>query len=197
MNERIESLVDRMAQLENELHSELKDCEIRYKKSFVQQVSDLKSSVVSASEELKENVRDVERSSTLRHLASAPFIYLMIIPLAFLDLTLSAYQAICFRLYGVARVKRSEHFIIDRLYLDNLTGIDKLNCTYCGYGNGVITYAREIISRTEQYWCPIKHAQKTHSTSERYREFLEYGDTEDYKEKITRYRDELRRDDKE
>lgn len=26
------------------------------------------------------------------------------------------------------------------------------------YANGVLTYAQEIASRTEQYWRPVKHA---------------------------------------
>ena len=40
----------------------------------------------------------------LRWLASAPFIYAMIIPIVFLDLTVSVYQAICFRLWKIPRV---------------------------------------------------------------------------------------------
>lgn len=44
--------------------------------------------------------------------------------------------------------------------LSYLNAIEKLNCVYCGYGNGVIAYGREIIARTEQFWCPIKHASK-------------------------------------
>lgn len=41
-----------------------------------------------------------------------------------------------------------------------LNGIEKFNCLSCGYGYGVISYTREIIARTEQYWCPIKHARR-------------------------------------
>jgi hypothetical protein len=28
------------------------------------------------------------------------------------------------------------------------------------YANGVFAYVREVGSRTEQYWCPIKHARR-------------------------------------
>jgi hypothetical protein len=49
-------------------------------------------------------------------------------------------------------------------------------CVYCGYANGVIAYARKIASRTEQYWCPIKHALRIRDPHVRYAQFLEYGD---------------------
>ena len=57
-----------------------------------------------------------------------------------------------------AQVKRSEYVIIDRNHLSYLNLIEAFNCVYCGYANGVIAYVREIASRTEQHWCPIKHA---------------------------------------
>ncbi|MDD9894813.1 MAG: hypothetical protein OXU24_03385, partial [Gammaproteobacteria bacterium] len=132
----------------------------------------------------------------LRHLLSAPFIYLMIVPLAILDITVTVYQHICFRLYGIPRVHRGDHFIIDRQLLGQLTLLNKFNCVYCGYGNGSISYAREIISRTEQYWCPIKHAHDTPAASDRYNKFLEYGDTENYRERREGYREDLRSDEK-
>jgi hypothetical protein len=130
-----------------------------------------------------------------RHIASIPFIYSMIIPFVFLDLTFTLYQAICFRLYQIKRVKRAQYFIIDRQFLVNLNVIDKINCMYCGYGNGVISYAGEIASRTEQYWCPIKHAHKIQAEPARYNRFLEYGDTENYHEKMAAYRDKLSTED--
>jgi hypothetical protein len=38
------------------------------------------------------------------------------------------------------------------------TAIEKINCAYCSYANGAIASVREMASRTEIYWCPIKHA---------------------------------------
>jgi hypothetical protein len=59
--------------------------------------------------------------------------------------------------------------VIDRHRLGYLNPVQKLNCVFCGYGNGVIAYAREITARTEQYWCPIKHALKVKGSHDRYR----------------------------
>ena len=87
-------------------------------------------------------------------------IYSLIIPISLLDLFITVYQHICFRVYGVPLVKRGEYVVRDRKYLQYLNIIQKVNCMYCEYSNGVISYAREVASRTEQYWCPIKHAHK-------------------------------------
>ena len=67
-----------------------------------------------------------------------------------------------------------------------------LNCSYCDYANGVIAYVREIGSRTEQYWCPIKHALRIRDPHERYLKFLEYGDAVGYRARHESFRDKLR-----
>ena len=65
---------------------------------------------------------------------------------------------------------------------------EKINCLYCSYASGIINYGREIASRTEQYWCPIKHAHKLVDVHQRYANFLDYGDAQDYKENMTEAR---------
>jgi hypothetical protein len=47
--------------------------------------------------------------------------------------------------------------VFDRYHLAYLNVLEKLNCAYA---NGLIAYVREIAGRTEQYWCPIKHARR-------------------------------------
>lgn len=120
--------------------------------------------------------------SNLGSILTAPVIYAMAIPLVFLDLSFTVYQQICFRAYGIPRVRRRDYLVNDRHRLAYLNTIEKINCTYCGYGNGVIAYAREIISRTEQYWCPIRHARHVPGAHERYPRFFDYGDAEAYLE---------------
>ena len=55
----------------------------------------------------------------------------------------------------------------------------------------MIAYVSEVIARTEQYFCPIKHARKILGTHSRYARFLEYGDAENYEEKLEEYRQAL------
>jgi len=114
----------------------------------------------------------------LRWLVSAPFIYAMIMPVAFLDMTISLYQAICFRLWKLPRVRRSKYVVIDRHHLSYLTGLQKLNCIYCGYANGVLAFARMVAGETERYWCPVKHDKDIPSPHNFYIEFADFEDPE-------------------
>ena len=148
-------------------------------------------------------VRDLQRRyqvSSLRYLLeadlasviTAPVIYGMVLPLLVMDASFTLFQHICFRAYGVPRVVRRDYLVNDRHRLAYLNTIEKINCTYCGYGNGVIAYAREIIARTEQYWCPIRHAHHVHGAHERYPRFLDYGDAEHWHPGLEDMRSRLR-----
>ncbi|MEP3655650.1 MAG: hypothetical protein ABJO36_12205 [Litorimonas sp.] len=112
----------------------------------------------------------------VRWLLSAPFIYGMILPIVLLDIAVSTYQVICFRLWKIALIKRTEYVVIDRHKLKYLHFWQKINCAFCGYANGVITYARIIAGETERYWCPVKHEHDTVLPHEFYIEFADYGD---------------------
>ena len=98
-------------------------------------------------------------SVSLLSLLTAPVIYSLIVPLAILDLWTTVYQWVCFYVYGIDRVPRRAHFVIDRHKLSYLNAIEKANCTFCSYATGLIAYVREVAARTEQYWGPIKHAR--------------------------------------
>ena len=65
---------------------------------------------------------------------------------------------------------------------------ERLHCEYCAYANGLLAYCAEVVARTEQYFCPIKHARKVLGTHARYRDFLAYGDAEDYHGRLERIR---------
>jgi hypothetical protein len=114
----------------------------------------------------------------LRNTTVAPVIYAMIIPLTFVDVTIFLYEHLCFRVYGIPIVRRKNYFMIDRHHLSYLKGLQKINCVYCGYANGLAAYAKEIIGRTEEYWCPIKHKYQVEDPHSRYDNFYEYGDEE-------------------
>jgi hypothetical protein len=121
-------------------------------------------------------------SARIATVLTAPLIYSLVIPLALLDLWVTVFQQICFRVYGIDLVRRSDHVVIDRQHLGYLNLIEKVNCVYCGYGNGVIAYAREIAGRTEAYWCPIKHASRTLDPHGSFASFMEFGDAGTYRD---------------
>jgi len=76
--------------------------------------------------------------------------------------------------------------LLPALLLDALVSLFQAVCfpVYCGYFNGLIAYTHEIAGRTEQYWCPIKHARRTSGFHSRYSRFLEYGDAQGYREEL-------------
>jgi hypothetical protein len=149
--------------------------------------------------ELRENHRRLRQSipayilqGNVCSLLTAPITYSLLLPLAILDLWVTLYQWVCFPIYGMARVQRRGYFTIDRHKLAYLNGIEKVNCTFCSYANGLIAYAREVAARTEQYWCPIEHARAIAAPHQRYHVFVDYGDATGYRHGLIALRKDLR-----
>jgi len=196
MNETVAKLLARMTELEQELEEKIADELTEKRRQFHYKVE--KGRIVFESEmramhqRLRKNwIQFIWDASFLSILVS-PIIYSMIIPFVLLDAWLWLYQTVCFPAYGMEKVKRSQYIFLDRSRLKYLNFIERLNCDFCGYGNGVIAYAREVASRTEQYFCPIKHANHCAGTHPRYGEFIDYGDGESYRKNWKKLRDEMR-----
>jgi hypothetical protein len=115
-------------------------------------------------------------------LLSAPLIYACLLPLLLLDLFVSIYQAVCFPIYSIPKVRRSQYLVFDRAKLHYLNAAERINCLYCSYANGLMAYCVEIAARTEQHWCPIKHAQELRAAHSRYARFLPHGDASAWRE---------------
>lgn len=124
-------------------------------------------------------------------LAVAPIVYSLIIPVVLFDLFIWFYQAICFPIYRLPKVRRSNYVVIDRHHLQYLNAIERFNCVYCSYVNGFLAYAQEVAARSEQYWCPIKHARRMKGEHSRYAGFVSYGDAEAYLKEVTILRQQL------
>jgi len=131
--------------------------------------------------------------SDLLTIVTAPVIYSLIVPFVVMDVWVSLYQALCFRAWGVVPVRRLAFFAIDRHNLAYLNGLEKVNCLFCSYANGVLGYVREVAARTEQYWCPIRHARRTRNPHEHYRNFTPYGDAAGYRGSLPSLRSALKK----
>jgi hypothetical protein len=188
MSDKINALIARMQKAEANLHSELENRSVKVR----ERLSRMDDEVKRRQRLLKTNVfRYIARANILI-IITAPVIYSLIIPFALLDLMVSIYQHICFRVYKIPLVRRSEYFSYDRTRLNYLNIIEKLNCAYCSYGNGTIAYAREVASRTERFWCPIKHVQRIQGTHKYYLLFEEYGDGDNYQPNLSKHRTALK-----
>ena len=120
---------------------------------------------------------------------TAPVIYSLIVPIALADIWVMAYQAICFPIYKIPKVRRRDYLVFDRHHLAYLNVIEKINCAYCSYCNGAIAFVREVASRTEVYWCPIKHARRILGPHPHYQGFADFGDAQGFREKLEAMKD--------
>ena len=192
-----------MATQLDDLINRLKDLEEEFEREIDERRSDFhyriaKGRVVFEKEIAKENrrlkVKIVKflRESPIATLLIAPFVYSVIVPLLILDISVWLYQSVCFTAWGIAPVRRSDYVVLDRRHLDYLNFIQKVNCEYCSYANGLIAFVQEVAARTEQFWCPIKHAIRVKAHHARYRRFMEYGDAKGFRERLDALRDEVR-----
>lgn len=190
MKEIARTIVELQVELDREIEHRRRALGVRVHDRLVE----FERGIVIEQRKLKTSVRAFLARSSFGVIITAPVIYSMLLPLVLLDIWISVYQAICFRAYGIARAQRRDYIAFDRGRLAYLNWVEALNCAYCAYANGVIAYAREIGSRTEQYWCPIKHALRISDPHQRYYEFLEFGDAEGYRTRLAAFRELLAAD---
>ncbi|NOX68319.1 MAG: hypothetical protein GXP15_03960 [Gammaproteobacteria bacterium] len=193
MNARIRQLLADISKLEDELTTVIQEQQIKLRYRIEGSRIRFDANLRKIHHELKTGLLTWLRASEIRNVISAPFIYMMIIPFVFLDLVLSIYQLICFPLYRIPKVKRSSYILIDRHQLAYLNIIEKFNCIYCGYVGGLVAYTRQIVTRTEMYWCPIKHARAILDPHRQYAAFADYGDADNYPSLLAKMRLDLAR----
>ena len=192
MPPRLDDLLAHIAQLEREVEGELAEARQKWRYRLDAGRVRFERDVRQAHARLRQSVPRFIRESEPRNLITAPAIYSLIVPIALLDLWITIYQAICFRIYGIELVRRSRFIALDRHHLGYLNVIERLNCDYCGYANGVFAYVREVAARTEQYWCPIRHARHIRGPHLLYRNFVDYGDAAEYHRRLPLLREDLR-----
>lgn len=188
MNDSIAKILAQMATLEDELRTAVNEQESKMFFVIKGKRVEFESTVKAAHRKLKKNFFRWLVTNRPQNLITGPIIYSMILPMVLFDLCVSFYQITCFPIYGITKVKRSDYIVFDRHQLGYLNFIEKFHCTYCEYGNGLMGYMSEILARTEEYFCPIKHAHKILGTHKRHNRFLAYGDAADYEAKLEEYR---------
>jgi hypothetical protein len=180
----IDELLARIRSLQDELEEEYR----KARDEFGQKRARLADELLRQQREYKIGLFSVLARTRPLVALTAPLVYAGWIPFLLLDLFVTLYQIICFPIYRIPKVRRADYLVFDRAGLPYLNIIEKFNCFYCSYGNGVAAYAREVAARTEQYWCPIKHARRIHAAHGRYPQFFEYGDAEAFRLGMERLR---------
>ena len=188
MNDRIRTLLNQMNALEDEMRTVLQSQETKMFFEIKGRRIEFEKAVRQTHRKLKKNFFRWLVTNRPQNLITGPIIYGMALPLALFDFFVTLYQATCFPVYGIAKVRRGEYIVFDRHQLGYLNFIERFHCEYCAYANGLVAYATEILGRTEQYFCPIKHARKILGVHGRYAEFMAYGDSADFHVRLEQYR---------
>lgn len=193
MTPQIQEFLDRIQQLEAAIEQEAKSRRQQWQADFDEHKVRFEQEVLAQQRRFKEGLWGYVLSAEWRHVLCVPFIYPVLLPMLLLDASVTLYQWVCFPLCGIPRVKRSAYFVFDRNHLAYLNWLEKINCAYCAYGNGVVAYCREVVGLTEKYWCPIKHARRRMQAHPHYHAFTDFGDAENYRAELTRLRADLLR----
>jgi hypothetical protein len=186
-----DDLHQRIKSLEDELKTALEDKERAFRYYWEKGKAKFEAEALSQHRELKYGLASYILHSRLLAVLTAPMIYVGFLPFLFLDLFLVIYQGVCFPVYGIPKVKREDYFIFDRAHLKYLNLVERLNCAYCSYANGLCGYLTEIAARTEQHWCPIKHARRLRAPHSRYTRFFDYGDASRYQQQVEKVRSDF------
>jgi hypothetical protein len=184
MTNRLEALLDEVRQLEREMVGGARKKEKEFCYSVQAKAVEFTDAAKARHERLRLGIPGYILHSRFLVILTSPVIWMCAVPIALADLVGTVYQAICFPIYGIPKVRRSEYLAFDRHHLSYLNFFEKVNCEYCAYVNGILGYFTEIAARTEQHWCPIKHAGCVKCEHSRYRKFIEYGDAERYRAQL-------------
>lgn len=180
MNSKIDEIFEAIRILEENLKNEIDSEQER-----------LSANLQTAQKQFKETLLHYLWRTPLLHYLTAPIIYAGIIPAFILEFFLFIYQAVNFRVYKITPVLRKDYFVFDRASLEFLNIIEKINCFYCSYFSGLLQYTIEIVGKTEQFWCPIRHARKLRFHHAHYSKFTPYGDGARYRVELPKLREDL------
>lgn len=177
----VETLLEKIKLLEAELITELQKQQPKFSYEIHKRQVHFTENIILKQKQHTRHLFSYIINAALKHILVTPVIWSCLIPALLMDIVVTLYQCTCFPVYGIPKVKRQDYIIFDHQYLHYLNLIEKFNCAYCSYFNGLIAYTQEIGARTEQFWCPIKHAQRLKNLHSRYQNFIEYGDAEGYR----------------
>ncbi len=177
---KIDRLVEKIKGLEDDLDQVVDEHRQQFQYEIKNKRVQFEQAVRQRHRELKTNLFRYLFERGFLAVLFVPVVYSLIFPLILLDVFGTLFQFVCFPVYGIKKVKRSDFIVLDRHHLAYLNIFEKMNCVYCSYANGLLAYVREIAGRAEEHWCPIKHARRIKGQHHLYWTYSEYGDAEGF-----------------
>src|SRR5258708_20010519 len=112
MPSRFDDVRAHMAHLEHELEGELLGARQRWRYRVDAGRVRFQHDVRQGHQRLKQGIPGFIRDSSPLTILTAPVIYSLIVPVALLDLWVSAYQRVCFPLYAIPRAPPSPYIVL-------------------------------------------------------------------------------------
>jgi hypothetical protein len=188
MKPTVSQLLAQITALEDELRTALREQETHLFYQIKGKRVEFEDTIRQTHRKLKRRIFRWITTDRPQNLITGPVIYSLALPLLILDCAVTLYQALCFPIYKIAKVRRRDYLVFDRHFLAYLNAFERFHCTYCAYATGLLAYTSEVAARTEQYFCPIKHAHRIVGTHGRYERFLPYGEATDYHARVNEFR---------
>lgn len=193
MNPRLQDLHDRIRHIKEAIEQQLRRRRAELHADFEHRRVAFEQEVLAQQRRFRQGLLRCMAESQWRNVVTAPLIYPLLLPLLLVDLSVTLYQGLCFPLYRVAWGRRRDHMVFERTHLGYLNLIEKLNGAYGSYANGLSSYVREVVARTQQYWCPIKHARRVLGSHPYLAGYADHGDAQGCREGLQSLREALAR----
>ena len=139
-----DELKQRIRQLEKDLETAREEMERKVQFRWARGRVQFEKSVLAEQRKLRSSLVRYLLDSSFLVILTAPVIYCGVVPFLLLDLFMSVYQAICFPVYGIPKVRRADYLVFDRSLLQYLNIVERINCSYCSYGNGLLALLSKL-----------------------------------------------------
>src|SRR2546423_588072 len=117
MPAKLDTLLAEIRELEREMVGEARKKELDFCYKLHEKTVEFPGEAEPRHDALRLGIPDYVLHSRFLVLISSPVIWLCVVPIALADLVGSIYQAVCFPIYGIPKVVRSDYLAFDRHHL--------------------------------------------------------------------------------
>ncbi len=124
--DKLQDLLEKINILESELSHEIQKKEEEFFYKIHGRKVIFEEAVREQHKDLVKKIHTYIFKAPLLNIITAPILWFCLVPAVFMDLVVTVYHSICFRAYGIPRVRRNDYIVIDRHALSYLNPIEKI-----------------------------------------------------------------------
>ena len=146
----LDELMEKLREVQAEIEVELAKRREELRFHFENRRIVFEQEVLRIHREIKTRVSRYLIDANPLMILTAPVIYSLIVPVVLLDLFVMTYQAICFPVYKIPKVRRRDYLVFDRHHLAYLNAIEKINHSHEEQHDNRKQLRREVEQRSEE-----------------------------------------------